>query len=95
MLGKWYAWLWFRTEFWLTLEGRRPFTFIMRDFIFTNVVLSLILIVLFYAGMVILSFWYGTASTLIVGLGSFVLAHIVWGETWLFSQQEDPEYLGG
>ena len=95
MLGRFYLWLWFHTEFWLTPVDRRPFTFIMRDWIFTHIPLAISLIVLFYIGMIVLSIWHGTASTITIAVGSFILAHLVFGTKWIEGQQEEPVYLGG
>jgi hypothetical protein len=95
MLGEWYQKFWFATEFWLTPLNRRPYTFIMRDWIFTHVMQAGLMIAAFYIGMIVLSFWHGTTSTITMGLGSFLLAHLVWGSKWIEGQQESPEYLGG
>jgi len=95
MLGYWYQKLWYFTEFWLTPVNRRPYTFIWRDWIYTHAGQAVGLIVSFYAGMIILSLWHGTASTIIVAIGSFVLAHLIWGSKWIESEQEYPAYLGG
>jgi len=93
-LGDFYLWFWFHSEFWITPVDRRPYTFIFRDFIYTHVPLSVTLIILFYAGMIVLSIWHGTMSTIIVAVGSFILAHLVFGTKWIEGQQEFPEYLG-
>ena len=92
-LESFYCWLWYHTEFWLTPVDRRPFTFIMRDWIYTHSGYAITLIGAFYTGMVILSFWYGTASTIAIAIGSFVLAHLVFGSAWIEGQQEYPEYV--
>jgi hypothetical protein len=89
-----YQKLWFATEFWLTPVNRRPYTFIMRDWIYTHITQAVILIVVFYIGMIILSLWHGTISTLLVAFGSALLAHLIWGSAWIENQQEVPEYLG-
>jgi len=94
MLGEWYQKFWFATEFYLTPVNRRPYTFIMRDWIFTHPVLASVLIFLFYAGMIVLSIWHGTASTITTSVGSFLLAHLVWGSKYIEQEQEFPEYLG-
>lgn len=94
MIGRFYLWFWFHTEFWLTKIDRRPYTFIMRDWIYTHLNFALVLIAVFYAGMVTLSCWHGTAATITVALGSLLLAHLVWGSTWIEGQQEYPPYLG-
>jgi hypothetical protein len=94
-LAKFYLWFWFHTEFWLTPMDRRPYTFIMRDWIYTHLNIFALFIASFYAGMIALSIWHGTASTIVSSLGSFVLAHLIWGSAWIEGQQEYPEYLGG
>jgi len=94
MLGRVYQWLWFKLEFWWTPVDRRPLTFIMRDFIYTHIPLFAALVFLFYAGMITLSIWHGTAATIISSLCSLLLAHLVWGSKYIESEQEFPEYLG-
>jgi len=93
-LGSLYCKLWFWSEFWLTPLNRRPYTFIMRDWIYRHNIPAIALILAFYTGMIALSAWHGTASTITVAVGSFVLAHLVWGAGWIEHQQEYPEYLG-
>lgn len=93
-LGRFYIWFWFHTEFWLTPQDRRPYTFIMRDWIFTNLVAFYIIVLIWTAGMIALSIWHGTASTILSIISYFLLAHLVWGTAWIEGQQEFPEYLG-
>ena len=94
MLGRFYQKIWFYTEFLVTPVNRRPFTFCMRDWIYTHTGLFAVLVMIFYAGVVILSIWHGTTSTIIASLVSFVLAHLVWGSKWIEKEQEFPTYLG-
>ena len=94
MLGRWYSWLWFHSEWYLTPIDRRPFTFILRDIIYNNVGWAVTFIILFYASMIVLSFWHGMASTITTSIASFVLAHLVWGSKWIENEQEWPTYLG-
>ena len=93
MLGKFYQWFWFHTEFWLTHVDRRPYTFIMRDWMYNHTTFSAALVILFYIGMIVLSLWHGTITAVISALGSFILAHLVWGSKWIEGQQEFPEYI--
>jgi len=93
-LGRFYQWLWFKTEFWLTPIDRRPYTFIWRDWIYTHIPCAVLLIILFYGGMITLSIWHGAASAIIVAIGSFLLAHLIFGTRWIEGQQELPAYLG-
>ena len=94
MLGRFYQWFWFHTEWYLTPVNRRPYTFIFRDWIFTHTSAFIVIVVAFYVTMITLSVWHGTASTITTSLCSFLLAHLVWGSKWIESQQEYPEYLG-
>ncbi len=94
MLGRFYQQLWFHTEFWLTPVNRRPYTFIMRDWIYTHGNLFVIILALWLGGLVNWSV-YQPVPALITGiLSSFLLAHLVWGTKWIEGQQEYPEYLG-
>jgi len=95
MLGQFYQWFWFHTEFWLTPVNRRPYTFIMRDWIYNHDVLTTILVFGWFIGMVILSLWYGTVSTILSIFTALLTAHLVWGSRWIEGQQESPTYLGG
>jgi hypothetical protein len=92
MLGRFYCWFWYHTEFWLTKGNRRPYTFIMRDWIYRHVNWFTFLVVLFYGSMITLSVWHGTASTITIAVGSFLLAHLVWGTKWIEGEQEFPPY---
>lgn len=94
-LGRFYERFWFATEFWLTPVNRRPLTFIFRDWIFTHVPATIILAILWYLGLGLLAFFGHGLGAMILGcLSSFVLAHLVWGSTWILHQQEYPTYLG-
>jgi hypothetical protein len=93
-MGKFYLWFWFHTEFWLTPVDRRPYTFIMRDWIYTHVNQFVMYVCMYYAGMITLSVWHGTASTIATALGSFLLAHLVWGTKWIEGEQESPAFFG-
>ncbi len=93
-LGRFYQWFWFKTEFWLTPVNRRPYTFIMRDWIYSHKVYFIIIITIWIG----LDIWWVINSpipALIVGLLlSFLLAHLIWGTKWIERQQEFPQYLG-
>jgi hypothetical protein len=64
----------------------------MRDWIYRHTTSAGILVLLFYVSMIVLSLSHGTASTITVSLGSFLLAHLIWGTGWIEGQQEYPEY---
>ena len=95
MIGDFYNWFWYHTEFWLTPVNRRPFTFIFRDWIYTHLAVFVALVALWFTGMVILSIWHGTATTITSVFTGMLLAHLVWGAGWIEGQQEMPEYFGG
>ena len=94
MLAKFYLWFWFHTEFWLTHIDRRPYTFIFKDWIYTHTTIASILIFTWFAGMIVLSIWHGTLSTILSILTGLLTAHLIWGAAWIEGQQEYPEYLG-
>ena len=93
MLGRLYQWFWFHTEFWFTRENRRPYTFIMRDFLLAkNTRLqSWIVCILWFAGSIYWSTIQHLAMILPI-LSAFILAHVIWGTPWIEHQQEFPEY---
>ena len=94
MLGRLYLRFWYATEFWLTRTDRRPYTFIMRDWIFSHHRLTIALIIIWYGGLIALSPSHPLASLILGALSSFLLAHLVWGSAYIEHQQEYPEYLG-
>jgi len=94
MLGQWYQWFWFHTEWYLTPVNRRPYTFIFRDWIYNNTEAFTCITLIWFIGIVALSYQCGVAAT-IIGIASAALyAHLMWGSKWIEGQQEYPEYLG-
>jgi hypothetical protein len=93
-IGELYQWFWFHTEFWLTPTNRRPYTFIMRDWIYTHANIAAAMMLAWFAGMIVLSVWHGTLATVLSILSGLITAHLVWGSAWIEGQQEVPEYLG-
>jgi|GEM_PF-5121327 hypothetical protein len=95
-IGNWFAdfyqRFWFATEFWLTPVDRRPYTFIFKDWIGNNRVLAVLLIAAWFIGMIILSVWHGTLSTILTIFSALLTAHLVFGAKWIEGQQEFPEY---
>ena len=91
-LGKFYQWLWFHSEFWLTPVDRRPYTFLWRDWIFTHSGFALSLIIIWYILVGALHIWYPTPALILGIVSTFILAHLVWGSKWIEGQQEFPEY---
>ena len=93
-LGEWYQWLWFRVEFNLTPIDRRPFTFIMRDYIFTHCWQSWVMVLMWYVSMFVLMIWHPFIAGGLLVASSLVLSHVVWGSSWIEKEQEWPPYLG-
>jgi hypothetical protein len=89
-----YAWFWFHTEFWLKPPERRPYTFIFRDWIFTHLKWYAIVTGIWYSGLLIWLHWSPYASGVLIGLSSWLNAHLVWGGSWRKGEQEWPPYLG-
>jgi len=93
-LGKFYQWLWYTFEFWLTPVNRRPLTFIMRDWIFTHGALTASLVVIWIAILFAVCFTQPFVALVLAILSFFLLAHLVWGSKWIEGQQENPQYVG-
>jgi hypothetical protein len=88
-----YAWFWFHTEFWLSPLDRRPYTFIFRDWIFIHMLWYQIMIAIWYAGLVAWLKWAPYASGTLIGVSSWLNAHLVWGGKWKKGEQEWPPFL--
>lgn len=90
-----YAWFWFHTEFWTKdPEARRPYTFMMRDWIYPHMKAFAFILCAWYAGMLAWLYWSPYLPAILIGLSSWVSAHLVWGGKWIENQQEWPPYLG-
>ena len=60
-LTKAYEWVWFHTELWIASRvKRRPFTFIMRDWIYTHMKAFIAMTCGWYAGVFALAHWHGS-----------------------------------
>jgi hypothetical protein len=94
MIGRFYLWFWFHTEFWLTPLDRRPYTFIWRDWIYPHAGSFAIMVVFWYAGTFALLAFYRWIAAILLLLSSALIAHLVWGSQWIEGQQEVPTYLG-
>ncbi len=89
-----YAWLWFHTEFWLEPMDRRPYTFIMRDWIYPHMAIFLIILAVWYTGLFFLIRWNPYVVLALGCLSSLLVAHLCWGTLWKKGEQEWPPYLG-
>jgi hypothetical protein len=81
-----YAWFWFNTQFWKAPLDRRPYTFIMRDWIYTHLRLFLVLVGAWYTGVFL---WCILCS--FEGSSINVLAP-VWGSGW--KRRQNAPFLG-
>jgi hypothetical protein len=89
-----YAWFWFHTEFWLPPLDRRPYTFIMRDWIYPHLPAFLTILAAWYAGLFLLVRRLPCLALVLGVLSSLLVAHLVWGSGWQKGEQEWPPYLG-
>ena len=94
MLGDFYQWFWFHTEFWLTPHNRRPYTFIMRDWLYNHPVVFWAMLVTWYGLVFAWNLTTPLPASIVGFCSAFLLAHLVWGTAWIEHQQESPQYLG-
>jgi hypothetical protein len=89
-----YAWFWFHTEaLWIKdPEKRRPYTFMMRDWIYPHKPVFTAISLAWYAGLSILTHWMPYPALVLGCLSSLLLAHLVWGSPWQRGEQEWPAY---
>ena len=87
-LGRFYLWFWYHTEFFLTPLNRRPYTFIMRDWIYTHANISGWLIIGWFCCMVILSHYYGMTATILSIFTALLTAHLIWGSKWIEGEMD-------
>jgi hypothetical protein len=92
MIGRFYSWFWFHTEFWLTPVDRRPYTFIMRDWIYPHADCFAAMVLVWYLGMMLLEGFHPYIAGACLIVSSALIAHLVWGSKWIEGQQEFPEY---
>ena len=89
-----YAWFWYHTEFWIKdKEARRPYTYIMRDWIFPHKNYFWAISAVWFAGMIALSIWHGTTASILGIFTAMLWAHLIWGSKWTQGEQEWPTVL--
>jgi len=96
VVRKWfglYAWFWFHTEFWLEPLERRPYTYIMQDWIYPHMNWFRGILVCFNALMGYLTFFIHPAVAIPWVLTSWLSAHLIWGGGWIPGQQEWPTVI--
>ena len=85
-LGEFYQRFWYATEFWLTPVNRRPYTFIMRDWLFRHTTSFIVILVVWVAGMFSWNLYHPVPAYIVSSLGWFLLAHLIWGTKWIEHQ---------
>ncbi len=86
-----YAWVWYNTEFWIKDKAnRRPYTFIIRDLYHDHPLLC-VLFSLGY-GYAIAIVPNATVRVVMIGFLCLLFAHLWWGSTHVYGEQENPPY---
>ena len=88
-----YAYFWFHTQIWLEPIDRRPYTYIMRDWIYPRIKLFYAISIIWFSSMIILSLDKGLLATIITLLTSLLWSHLVWGSQWHEGEQEWPTII--
>ncbi len=95
-----YAWFWFHTEFWIKDPvKRRPYTYIMRDWVYPHMKWFLAILGIWYCGLIAwnclrLSLAVTLTTLVLSSLSGWISAHLIWGSKWIPNEQEEPPYLG-
>lgn len=90
-----YEKIWYHVEaLWIKAkEARRPFTFMMRDFLMQHRIWSAVIIVAELAGLVFLNRWNCYVGAPVIAIYFMVLGHLVWGTPMKPGEQEEPPYI--
>jgi hypothetical protein len=94
-LEKAYTWFWYHLEsLWIKAKAtRRPFTFMMRDFMIQHPTWAAIIVLVELTLLCWLNLWNRWAG---FWLGAFyfaLFAHLVWGTPMKENEQEYPQYI--
>ncbi len=79
-----YQWFWFHTEFWLAPEERRPYTYIMRDWIFPHKGWFYLISAVWF---LLLGLNHSIPAYIVAVLTAFLWGHLVWGSPWIKGQK--------
>jgi len=93
VVRKWfglYAWFWYHTEFWLKSADRRPYTYIMRDWIYPHMRLFVTLLIVWYIYMGVIAATHPLIAVVCSTLSGWLAAHLIWGGKWICGEQEWP-----
>ena len=88
-LKDFYVQLWYHTEFWLTPVDRRPYTFIMRDWMYAHVLPAATCCIIAFG---LLAWWHSIAAIILAVMCGLLLGHLIWGTKYIENEQESPEY---
>jgi len=87
-----YSVLWFYTEFLLPPEYRRPYTFIMRDFMILHQIWAGFIIAGELTGLVFLVRWNLPFGLIVWAFYWLVMGHLIWGRNMILGEQEEPTF---
>jgi hypothetical protein len=89
-----YAWFWYHTQWYINPpELRRPYTFLFRDWLMVHKIAFTVIMIMWYIGVLALTYWRPYLSVILTFLSSMLLAHLIWGNKWVPNEQEEPPYL--
>ena len=98
-IGDWlnriYCEIWYHAEWFVKNKYvRRPFTYIMRDFVYARPYFGVPIILGLIAGLVILCIYHPVPGALVSIFYGMLQGHLWWGTHYKPGEQEEPEYLG-
>jgi hypothetical protein len=91
----WWFWYYFESMWIKSWAARRPFTYMMRDFLMQHRIWSVIIIACVLTGLVFLNRWNCYVGIVVIALYFIVLGHLVWGAPMKPGEQEEPPYTPG
>lgn len=86
-----YCWFWFHTEFWLAPLDRRPYTFIMRDWIYPHMKWFIVMEIIWNLGMGYITIALISSMSILWMLSGWLSAHLIWGSAYIPGEQENPQ----
>jgi hypothetical protein len=88
-LGAAYSWFWLHTEFWIANKfKRRPFTFILRDWIFPHLSAFTYICLVWFLGLYSLAWFHGLLALTMGIISAALIAHLVWGSRWIKGERK-------
>lgn len=94
-LTKAYWWFWYHVEsFWIkSKRARRPFTYMMRDFVTDHKIIGISIIILELVGLAFLVRWNWIVGYFCLAIYFMVAGHLWWGTPIKKGEQEEPQYI--